>query len=168
MNKGFKNYSLISLSFFIFLAIDSFSFSQEVNEIKPSLVLLGLIYWNLALPQKVGVGFSLLLGLFYDFLQGTLLGMYPLIFILTSYVCQRFFNRIRPMRFIQQSTLIFLFILIIKFSLAVDFNSSLSRYLSLIDSYYLLLTFCNALVSAIIWPVLFYSLRYYRRRWIKT
>tara|TARA_Y100001949_G_C15893044_1_gene289052 strand:+ start:193 stop:699 length:507 start_codon:yes stop_codon:yes gene_type:complete len=168
MNKDFKNYLIISLSFFIFLVIDSFSFSHEVNEIKPSLVLLGLIYWNLALPQKVGVGFSLLLGLLYDFLQGTLLGMYPLIFILTSYVCQRFFNRIRPMRFIQQSTLIFLFILIVKFYLAVDFNNSLSRYLSLIDGYYLLLTFCNALASAVIWPVLFYSLRYYRRRWIKT
>ena len=124
MNKDFKNYLIISLSFFIFLAIDSFSFSQEVNEIKPSLVLLGLIYWNLALPQKVGVGFSLLLGLLYDFLQGTLLGIYPLIFILTSYVCQSFFNRIRPMRFIQQSTLIFLFILIVKFYLAVSYRTT--------------------------------------------
>ena len=105
MNKRFKNNLLISLSFLLCFLIDSLPFSLQLNEIKPSLLLLSLIYWNLALPERIGIGFSLSLGILYDFLQGTLLGIYPLIFIFTSYLCQRFFYQIRPMRFFQQSPL---------------------------------------------------------------
>ena len=166
MNKRFKNNLLISLSFLLCFLIDSFPFSLQLNEIKPSLVLLSLIYWNLALPERIGIGFSLSLGILYDFLQGTLLGIYPLIFIFTSYLCQRFFYQIRPMRFFQQSLIIFLLFLLIKLYLSIDFEDSIPSHLSLVDKRYIFSAFLNATISAIFWPIIFFVLRLYRRKWI--
>jgi len=168
MNKGLRNNLLISFSFFLCLLLDSFSFSVQVNEIKPSLLLLSLIYWNLALPEKIGIGYSLALGFLYDLMQGTLLGIYPLIFIVTSYLSQRFFYQIRPMRFFQQSIIILLLFLVIKFFLSVDFYNTIPSHLSLMDSRYVSLAFLNALSNAISWPIVFFILRNYRRRWIAT
>ena len=37
------------------LIIDSYNFSTNFQFIKPSFVLLILIYWNMALPDKVGI-----------------------------------------------------------------------------------------------------------------
>ena len=166
MNKRFKNNLFVSLSFLLCFLIDSFPFSLQLNEIKPSLVLLSLIYWNLALPERIGIGFSLSLGILYDFLQGTLFGIYPLIFIVTSYLCQRFFYQIRPMRFFQQSLIIFLLILLIKFFLSIDFDNSIPSHLSLLDKRYIFSASMNAAISAIFWPIIFSVLRRYRRKWI--
>jgi len=166
MNKNLRNNLLISLSFFLCLLVDSFSFSPQINEIKFSLVFLSLIYWNLALPEKVGIGFSIVLGLFYDILQGVLLGIYPFIFVVISYLFQRFFHQIRPMRLIQHSIIIFCLALIVRLALSIDFNNSDPENLSLMDQRYLLLALLNALVNAITWPIVFFGLRYYRRKWI--
>ncbi len=168
MSKGLRNNLLISFSFFLCLLLDSLSFSVQINEIKPSLLLLNLIYWNLALPEKIGIGYSLTLGFLYDLTQGTLLGIYPLIFIVTSYLSQRFFYQIRPMRFFQQSIIILFLFLVIKFFLSVDFNNAITSHLSLMDNRYVSLAFLNALSNAISWPIVFFILRNYRRRWIET
>ena len=131
MSTSLRNNLLISFSFLLCISIDSLSFFFQLNEIKPSLVLLTLIYWNLALPEKIGIGFSIVVGLFYDILQGTLMGLYPFIFVIISYLFQRFFYQIRPMRLIQQSIIIFFLTLIIRFILSIDFSNSETGSLSL-------------------------------------
>jgi len=168
MSTSLRNNLLISFSFFLCISIDSFSFFSQLNEIKPSLLLLTLIYWNLALPEKMGIGFSIVVGLIYDILQGTLMGLYPFIFVIISYLFQRFFYQIRPMRLIQQSIIIFFLTLIVRFFLSIDFNNSETESLSLMDLNYFSLSLINALIHSIVWPVVFFGLRFYRRKWIKT
>ena len=153
------------LAFFI---LDSINLSYQFTKIFPSFFILSFIYWNLAIPEKIGIGFPLLVGVFYDFVQGTLIGIFPLIFVFISFLCQRFFYQFRPLKFIQQSIVIFLLFLVIHFLLGIDFENSVPSSITFVDNKYVLLSFSNALVNAITWPFLFFILRYYRRKLISN
>ena len=168
MNKYFKNYSLISLSLVFFLFLDLISFSQTVDQIKPALFLLSFIYWNIALPERMNLFFVFIFGFLMDFIQGTVLGVYPLILVFISYLSQRFFYQFRPLKFIQQTLVIFLIFLVIRFLIAVDLNDSNPSSLTLADKEYVLLSLAFALVNSIFWVPLASVHRIYRRKWIKA
>ena len=167
MNKNFKSYSLISISLIFFILIDLISFSQTADQVKPALFLLSFIYWNIALPERMNLFFAFIFGFLMDFIQGAILGFYPLILVFISYLSQRFFYQFRPLKFIQQSLVIFLIFLIIRFLIAVDLNDSNPNSLTLADKEYVLKSLTFAVLNALIWSPLFYVHRIYRRKWIK-
>ena len=168
MNKNLKSYSLISISLIFFILIDLISFSQTLDQIKPALFLLSFIYWNIALPEKMNLFFAFIFGFLMDFIQGTVLGLYPLILVFISYLSQRFFYQFRPLKIIQQTIVIFLLFLVIRFLIAVDLNDSNPTSLTLADREYVLISLAFASLNALIWPPLIYMLRIYRRKFIKT
>ena len=167
MNKNLKSYSLISISLIFFILLDLISFSQTADQIKPALFLLSFIYWNIALPERMNLSYAFILGFLMDFIQGTVLGLYPLILIFISYLSQRFFYQFRPLKFIQQTVIIFLIFLAIRFLIAVDLNNSNPNSLTLADKEYVLISLAFGVLNALIWPPLFYVHRIYRRKWIK-
>ena len=168
MNKDLKNYLLISLCLIFFILLDLISFSQTTDQIKPSFFLLGFIYWNIALPEKMNLYFAFTFGLLMDFMQGTVLGVYPLILILISYLSQRFFYQFRPLKYVQQTIIIFLIFLIFRFFIALDLNDADPNSFSLVDKNYALLSLVFALLNSLFWAPIFYILRIYRRKWVKT
>ena len=168
MKKDLKNYLLISLSLIFFILLDLISFPQIADQIKPSFFLLGFIYWSIALPEKMNLYFTFTFGLLMDFMQGTVLGIYPVILILISYLSQRFFYQFRPLKFVQQAFIIFLIFFIFRFLIALDLNDTDPNSFSLVDNNYALLSLIFALLNSLIWVPLFYVLRIYRRKWIKT
>ena len=168
MNTDLKNYSLISISLIFFILLDLISFSQTTDQIKPALFLLSFIYWNIALPERMNLFFAFTFGFLMDFIQGTVLGLYPLILIFISYLSQRFFYQFRPLKFIQQTVIIFLIFLAIRFLIAVDLNNSNPNSLTLADKEYVLISLAFAVLNALIWSPLMYVHRIYRRKWIKT
>ena len=168
MNKNLKSYSLISISLIFFIFLDLISFSQTADQIKPSLFLLSFIYWNIALPEKMNLFFAFIFGFLMDFIQGTILGLYPLILIFISYLSQRFFYQFRPLKFIQQALVIFFIFIVIRFMIAVDLNDSNPNSLTLADKEYVLISLAFGVLNALIWPPLLYVHRIYRRKWIKT
>ena len=163
-----RNNLTIYLSLLATLILDSIYLSSSFLVIKPTFVLLALIYWNIALPDKVGIVLSFVVGIIVDFIEGSVLGTYPLLFVVVAYLCQRFFYQFRVMKIIQQSIILFVLFLFIKQYLAIDFSFSYGSNFNLFNSSNLLITFLYSLLSAIAWPVLFYCLRYSRRRWIKN
>ena len=163
-----RNNLTIYLSLLATLILDSIYLSSSFLVIKPTFVLLALIYWNIALPDKVGIVLSLVMGIIVDFIEGSVLGTYPLLFVVVAYLCQRFFYQFRVLKIIQQSIILFVLFLFIKQYLAIDFSFSYGSNFNLFNSSNLLITFLYSLLSAIAWPVLFYCLRYSRRRWIKN
>ena len=167
MNKNFKNYSLISISLIFFILLDLISFSQTVDQIKPALFLLSFIYWNIALPERMNLFFAFIFGFSMDFIQGTVLGLYPLMLVFISYLSQRFFYQFRPLKFIQQGLIIFLIFIGIRFLIAVDLNDSNPNSLTLADKEYVLISLAFAVLNALIWTPLLYVHRIYRRKWIK-
>ena len=168
MNKNLKNYSLISISLIFFIFLDLISFSQTADQIKPSLFLLSFIYWNIALPEKMNLFFAFIFGFLMDFIQGTVLGLYPLILVFISYLSQRFFYQFRPLKFIQQALVIFFIFIVIRFMIAVDLNDSNPNSLTLADKEYVLISIAFAVLNALIWSPSHYVHRIYRRKWIKT
>ena len=53
----------------------------NIVDFKPFFFLLTLIYWNLALPERISLFFVIIFGLIYDLFQGTLLGVFGIAFL---------------------------------------------------------------------------------------
>ena len=68
----------IALSFFVALILTIIPLPDWMASFRPEWVALTLIYWSMALPQRVGVGIGWGLGLALDVLKGALLGQHAL------------------------------------------------------------------------------------------
>ena len=168
MSRDLKNQILIFLTLFIALYIDSYVFSIDFQIRKPTLVLLTLIYWNMALPDKIGIMAALSLGIFVDLIEGSLLGLHGILFVLITYVCQRFFYQFRVSPLWQQSSILFFLFILYKQVFALDLIGINQDITNLSDSSFLLNSLMFALFSALMWPPVVLTLRYYRRRWVKS
>jgi rod shape-determining protein MreD len=126
------------------------------------------MYWNIALPERMNLFYAFIFGFLMDFIQGTVLGLYPLILVFIAYLSQRFFYQFRPLKLIQQAFVIFLISLVIRFLIAVDLNDSNPDSLTLADMEYVLISLAFAVLNALFWSPLMYVHRIYRRKWIKT
>ena len=168
MDKTLKSYAFIIISLIFFILLDLISFSQTLDQIKPALFLLSFMYRNIALPERMNLFYAFIFGFIMDFIQGTVLGLYPLILVFISYLSQRFFYQFRPLKFVQQALVIFLIFLVIRLLIAVDLNDSNPNSLTLADKEYVLISLAFALLNALIWSPLMYVQRIYRRKWIKA
>ena len=56
------------------------------NPAMPDFMALGLVFWNVHQPRRVGVGVAFLFGLMMDVHQGALLGQHALAYTLLSFV----------------------------------------------------------------------------------
>jgi len=167
MNRALKNRLLIYFSLFMALIVDSYNFSNDFQFIKPSFTLLVLIYWNMALPDKVGITTAVLFGVLVDLLESSILGLHGLLFVLITYICQRFFYQFRITPIWQQSFLIFILAILVKQILALDFLDSEFNRTNLSDNYYFMGTLYYAILNSLSWPLIYYLCRLYRRRWVK-
>tara|TARA_Y100000768_G_C23626952_1_gene517691 strand:- start:234 stop:599 length:366 start_codon:yes stop_codon:yes gene_type:complete len=121
----------------------------------------------MALPNKVGIIEALVFGMILDLSTGTVLGIHAVMFVLITYVCQRFFYQFRVSPLWQQATVLFFLFFIFKQVFAFDLFGS-QKELSLTDSSYLLTSLLFAITSALAWPPIFFILRWYRRKKIRS
>tara|TARA_Y100001934_G_scaffold111277_1_gene136176 strand:- start:6 stop:518 length:513 start_codon:yes stop_codon:yes gene_type:complete len=167
MSSDLKNQSLIFLTLFIALYVDTYLFTSDFQMWKPTFVLLTLIYWNMALPDRIGIFASLSFGIFVDLIEGSLLGLHAILFVLITYICQRFFYQFRVSPLWQQSFILFFLFILYKQVFALDFMNTNQELTNLSDGAFFINSFLFALCSAFIWSPLFITLRYYRRKWVK-
>ena len=167
MSRDLKNQLLIFLTLLIALYVDTYMFTSNFQMWKPTFVLLTLIYWNMALPDRIGIMAALSFGIFIDLIEGSLLGLHGILFVLITYVCQRFFYQFRVSPLWQQSSILFFLFILYKQVFALDFMNTNQDLTNLSDSSFFMNSFLYALFSAFIWSPLFLTLRYYRRRWVK-
>jgi len=78
----------------------------------PDWVLLTLIYWSLAVPERVGIFHAWTFGLLTDVLTGRLLGQYALAYSLVIFICLKLHKRLRQFPLIQQGLFIFFCLLL--------------------------------------------------------
>ncbi|MDG1732034.1 MAG: rod shape-determining protein MreD [Thalassotalea sp.] len=127
------------------------------DEFRPNWTLLVLIYWVLALPNRVNVLFAWLIGFIIDVLLGSVLGVNAFATALVVYVTANNFQKIRNFSLLQQSLIVGVFITLYhlsvfwiqRFVIDVDFSIS---YLK------------PVLTSIPMWPVVFLLLRKIRRQ----
>lgn len=126
---------------------------------RPDWLLLVLIYWAMALPHRLNVGIAWIVGLFFDVLQGTVLGLHAMSFTLVIYVVVSVHHRLRVFPLSQQAIWIALFI----FSYQVILFW-LHSFTGNTPSVGFGLYWVSSLTSALLWPWIFIILRDCRRR----
>lgn len=85
----------ILLSFAVAMLFNILPLPSVINSFKPDWVALVLVYWVMAMPNRVGVLVGWVVGLFVDVLYGTLFGIHAMTFALVAYLIQMTFHRLR-------------------------------------------------------------------------
>lgn len=155
---------MISLNFFVIPLTLIFGLTLQILPLpdwahmyRPDWVALILIYWSLALPKKVGVGFAFFTGLICDVMQGTLLGQHSLALVIIIFINLNLYQRIRVMSLTGQAIYVMALLLINQFAV-VWIEGMLQR--SIPGMAY----FGPALTGMVIWPWIFILLRDIRRK----
>jgi len=123
----------------------------------PEWLLLINVYWAIAIPSNNKLFLAFLSGFLVDIAFAQILGVTSLLYVIFVYIILKLYNSLRYMTVTQQMVVILFFILI-KQHIFIWLNYILSiesNYWSLIIS---------AFITAIIWPITYYILRFIRRK----
>lgn len=129
---------------------------EWAETVRPDWVALTLIYWCIALPERVGVGIGWLVGLLLDVAYGSLLGQNALALAVVAYLAIRLHQRIRLFPLWQQAVSVLLLItlhLMLVLWIKGATGQSAETWV-----YWL-----PALTSMVLWPAVFIVLRGLRR-----
>ena len=142
---------LLSLLFAMVLML--LPLPEGMKFLRPNWVLLVLIYWMMALPSRVGIGTAWVIGLLMDVLLGGILGITALVYALIAYLILAFHLQLRQYPLWQQGIWVFLLIFFNQLVLVVKVMGAVNWY-----EWWL-----PAVISTIIWPIIFATLRWFRR-----
>ena len=127
--------------------------------IAPEWILLINIYWAIALPSNTKMLLAFVSGFFVDIVLGQPLGISSLSYVIFIYIILSLYNSLRYMTVPQQMIVLFL-LLIVKqhfyiwtfymFGLDIDYQTLI----------------ISTLTTAVLWPFIYFSLRFARRKWI--
>lgn len=123
---------------------------------RPECVLLVIIYWTIALPNRVSIGIAWLMGLLLDVISGTLLGEHALAMALVAYITISLHRRLRVYPLWQQAS--FVFALVFLYQLIIFILQGMIGQLPQTFLYWL-----PSLTSMLFWPWVFIVLRDWRR-----
>ena len=148
---------IIFSTFVIALILNLVSYPEWMKYAKPDWVLLVLFYWCLAMPQKVGVGYGWLVGLMMDVLYYAILGQYAIAKAFVAFIASSAHQRLRLYDLWQQCFVIFI---VASFDIAITvwiFHLTSGIEISI-------LYWQSALISSLLWPVIYNLLRVLRHR----
>lgn len=152
-----KGTRYIVFSLIIALALTIVPVPEYLASFRPEWVALVLLYWIMALPQRLGVNVAWILGLCLDVLKGALIGQHALALAVLAYLMLNLSLRIRVYPFWQQSVVVGL-ILFIYYALLLwiyDMTGTID---------YSWHYWWPVLLGALLWPWIFIILRDLRRR----
>ena len=113
--------------------------------LRPQWLLLVLFFWVVELPDRIGLIAAWIIGVFYDALVGTPLGLNGAIFASVTYVAWRFYERLRMYSVIQQCLVVFLLATAAEtIRAAVSPGSQLSAMILV-----------QSAISMLIWPLIY-------------
>jgi len=147
----------ITASFIAALMLVIFPLPEWAEVYRPEWVTMVLVYWCMAVPQRVGVGIGWSVGLLEDVLRGALLGQHALTLALIAYITLALHQRLRVFPLWQQS-LVVLMLVTLELMLVL-WVKGIVGYTPGTWAYWL-----PAVTSALFWPWLFVILRDLRRR----
>ena len=149
---------IIVLSFVAAMAMQIMPLPDFLAMLRPDWVVMVLIYWCMALPQRIGVGMGWMTGLVMDVLLDSLLGQHALTMAIIAYLTLNLHQRIRVFPLWQQGITVMI-LLIFQAALTLWINGMVGKTVS--AGLYLL----PAITSALAWPAVFLFMRHLRRRY---
>lgn len=154
-----NNLWIIALSVLVGLLLSSLSWPRFMVWLVPEWMLMIVLYWVLALPDRLGVVFAFFTGVLMDVLIGYPLGIQGGLFAVVAYIGLSWHKRIRNYQPVQQAGLIFL-IFILFLVLKQVLWGFLGRPIFM-HPWFLLPAFS----SALFWPLVYFTLRSLRIRY---
>ena len=100
------------LTMILAMCLNILPLTHVLKSLNPDWVLLFLIYWTLAMPERVGVFNAWVLGIIVDVLTGRIMGMHGLIYALVNYACLKLHRRLRHYPVAQQALFICICLLV--------------------------------------------------------
>lgn len=158
MNNDANNYWIIWITFLVGLFLQIMPWSSIIYMLKPSWLLLILIYWVLALPHRVGITTAFIVGLIWDVFSGTVLGVHAFMFSCVAYLVLFRYQLLRNLALWQQSFVVFglsLFANILLYVFEIIIYQSLSASPTFVLS---------SISNGVLWTWMFLLLRQIRRR----
>ena len=149
----------IAASLVLALALTALPLPEWAAAWRPAWVASVLIYWCMALPQRVGLFAGWFCGLLLDVQQGTLLGLHALGMVLVAWLTIRFHQRMRLFPRARQAMLVGGYLLLYQAvvllgNLALGLPAGGWRY------------WMPAFTSMLLWPWLFIVLRDLRWKFV--
>lgn len=148
---------IILCTFVVALVLEISPWATQFQFFKPAWLVLVLLYWVLSIPNKVSIGFAFVLGVVWDLMLGSILGIHVLVLSVFTYLIAVNHLVLRNLSLWQQGLLVVLFIVAIRFSIFVIEFLLHSAVFNWQEVY-------GALVSGLIWPWVFLLLRKLRRQ----
>jgi rod shape-determining protein MreD len=157
MTEAGRRLWVIVASFVVAFMLAAVPLPEWIIAWRPAWVALVLIYWCLAIPERVGVLSGWIIGLLLDVLHGSLLGQHALGLALVAYIAVIYHQRIRVYPLFRQALVIGSILFIYSLAMLIFYN----LLGSMPYGYDYLF---GALSSAILWPWIFIILRDLRRK----
>lgn len=149
--------SVILITIVLALILAVMPMSLAVAIWRPEWPLLVMIYWIIALPHRVNIGYAAAVGLAVDILLGSTLGFHAAAYAIAAYPAANYYQRIRNFSLSQQALLV---LVLVFFARVIVYL--LEHYLN--NAPLMFYYFWPAVSSAIFWPWMFLVLRKIRRR----
>ena len=149
--------AVIVVTFLIAIVLAVMPLPEWARLYRPQWVTLVLIYWTLALPQRVGVTVGFSLGILLDALTGTLLGQHALSLSLIAYITLKTHQRVRLFPLWQQSVFVLGMLLLERLLTAIAMGVA-GRGVAGVEFW------LASVVGALLWPWAYFILRDLRRR----
>lgn len=151
-----RNGFIVLITLLLALMASIMPMPLSIDAFRPDWVLLVLIYWCLALPNKLNVLTAWLFGFILDVLLGSTLGVHAGAMALAVFIVADNFQKIRNFSLWQQSLIVG--VLSALYNLIVFW---LQRFL--VDAVFLPSYLYPVITSVVIWPWVFLLLRKVRR-----
>ncbi|MCH8078879.1 MAG: rod shape-determining protein MreD [Proteobacteria bacterium] len=160
LNKNTGGWILF-ISLLIAFLLTALPLPHWADDWRPAWVAMVLIYWCMALPERIGIGIAWCLGLLLDVQQGALLGQNALGLALIAYFVIQIHKRFRIFPLVQQSCLVGF--IIIFYLLISSWVTGIMGIPPETWTYWM-----PAISSMVLWPWLFVILRDIRRQYNVT
>jgi len=155
MNNYYYGFGRIIFTLALAMCLRIAPWPGAMAAFNPDCVLLALIYWSLAVPERVGIFHAWAFGLLTDVLTGRLLGQYALAYSLVIYLCLNLHKRLRQFPLIQQALFVFFCLLLSQLLLFLIKNIQAPAQLH--ASFWL-----PVFSGTLCWPLVFTVLRFVR------
>lgn len=147
---------VLILIFVIGFVLEIMPWPLGFQGLRPAWIVLILIYWTLALPDKISIGTAFVIGVVWDLVLGSILGIHALALSLAIYFIAKYHLILRNLSLWLQSLLVMIYIAIIRLTV---FIIELLLHSAEFNSQELL----GAVISGILWPWIFLLMRQIRR-----
>ncbi|HIF9446082.1 TPA: rod shape-determining protein MreD [Photobacterium damselae] len=147
----------IWISFILALILQTAPWPGPFEPFRPSWVMLVAFYWVLALPHRVNVGTALIVGLLWDLMLGSTLGVRGLMMSILCYIVALNFQVLRNLSLWQQAVIVALL------SVAGKLIEFWAEYL-VSDISFEPQQLWAVVLNFLLWPWLFLLLRRVRRK----